>query len=65
MLKEGYNVFFMHGSYWYCEIFNRAAFSEKPDNVLIFMFLSERLAPLPSLEADSLHIYVKKEGGKN
>ena len=44
---------------------NRAAFSETLEEVLIFMLLSERFAPLASLVADSLHIYVKKEGRKN
>ena len=45
--------------------FYRAAFSQTLDKVLIFMLLSERFAPLVSLVAHSLHIYVKKKGRKN
>ena len=45
--------------------FNRAAFSQTFDKVLIFMLLSKLFAPLACLVADSLHIYVKKEGRKS
>ena len=44
---------------------NRAAFSQTFDKFLIFMLLSKLFAPLASLVADSLHIYVKKEGKKS